>query len=153
MFSKHELTRFGNYTELLQAEKKAAESQPFTAASFAKLMTETGEAIQEGNKGSLLEAIDAVKLAYYHLTKTYALISAVWYLQDGDFYSPAISDKISEMRMPYDSTWKGFLEKLDEIGDVRSERAWFVLWIPLSPYPDVKAQYLFAFHLMFLRCA
>ena len=40
-----------------------------------------------------------------------------------------------------------------EIGDVRSECAWLVLWIPLSSYPDVKAQYLLSLKYVFLRSA
>ncbi len=109
------VSRFNSFQELLNAEATAAQTLPCNIAWFARRMTETGEAVKVGDKGSLLAALDAVKLGFYHLSKTYALIAAVHYLNDGDFATPALSDRISDMRMPFDSTWGAFLKKFAQV--------------------------------------
>jgi tetratricopeptide (TPR) repeat protein len=92
----------------------AARTQPFPVAYFARRVVATATLNLE-DEGAIRTALDACKLAFYHLTRTYGLMATCHYLQDPGFLSPRLSAKVSEMRMPFDSTWKEFLVHFADI--------------------------------------
>jgi predicted negative regulator of RcsB-dependent stress response len=66
------------------------------------------------DRAIILEAMDYLKMAFFHLTKTYGLIAAGFYLYDEEMRAKPegriIGSGISGFRLIYDSTFKEFLK-------------------------------------------